>query len=193
MRKEPGPGARTPAETPGFWERAERILGRVIKAVSIAAGLSIVAMMLQVTADVALRYLTGTGLPGTLTIVSYYYMVIVAFVPLAFAELQRAHIQMELVTDLLPRRLSRQIGGWGLLFTGLVTGALTVRGFEEALNQMRIGASQVQGTTSIDTWPANFALPLGAGLMTLLVALRFLQFLAGCLPRSAAARDARGI
>ena len=83
--------------------------------------------------------------------------------------------------------------GWGLLFTGLVTGALTVRGFEEALNQMRIGASQVQGTTSIDTWPAHFALPLGAGLMTLLVALRFLQFLAGCLPRSAAARDARGI
>ncbi|MCA1243314.1 TRAP transporter small permease [Stappia stellulata] len=193
MRKEPGPGARTPEATPGFWERAERLLARGIKAVSIAAGLSIVAMMLQVTADVALRYLTGTGLPGTLTIVSYYYMVIVAFVPLAFAELQRAHIQMELVTDLLPRRLSRQIGGWGLLFTGLVTGALTVRGFEEALNQMRIGASQVQGTTSIDTWPAHFALPLGAGLMTLLVALRFLQFLAGCLPRSAAARDARGV
>ncbi|WP_084649930.1 TRAP transporter small permease [Stappia stellulata] len=190
MRKEPDADPHT--GTSGFWSRAERILAGTIKAVSIAAGLSIVAMMLHVTADVALRYLTGTGLPGTLTIVSYYYMVIVAFVPLAFAELQRAHIQMELVTDLLPQRLSRQIGGWGLLFTGLVTGALTVRGFEEAVNQMRIGASQVQGTTSIDTWPAHFALPLGAGLMTLLVALRFLQFLTGSLPRPGA-RKAGGV
>jgi len=157
--------------------RVEAALDRVIRLVAIAAGLAIVAMMLQVAVDVALRYATGSGLPGTLTIVSYYYMVIVAFVPLGFAELRRAHIQMDLVTNLMPRRGALWVTGWGLVPTGLVTGALTVRGVEEALNQMQIGAAQVQGTTSIPTWPAQFALPLGAGLMTALVALRFVQFL----------------
>ena len=158
--------------------RIETALGRVIRVVAIAAGFAIVLMMLHVTADVTLRYLRGSGLPGTLTIVSYYYMVIVAFVPLGLAELRRAHIQMELVTDVMPRQAARWVTGWGLVPTGLVTGALAVRGVEEALNQMQIGAAQVQGTTSIATWPAHFALPLGAGLMTLLIILRFLQFLA---------------
>lgn len=164
--------------------RAEAGLGWVIRGVAIAAGLAIVAMMVQVSVDVALRYVTGTGLPGTLTIVSYYYMVIVAFVPLGFAELKRAHIQMELVTDMMPGRLSHLVTGWGLLPTGIVTGMLALRGYEEALNQARIGAAQVQGMTSIATWPATFALPLGAGLMTLLVALRFLAFLLGAGPKS---------
>lgn len=161
-----------------------RGLSAVIRGFAVAAGLSVFLMMVQVALDVALRALFGTGIPGTLTIVSYYYMVIVAFVPLAFAELRRAHIQMELVTDLMPPAFGRHITGWQLLPVGLITGGLTWRGYEEALKQMERGASQVQGLTTIETWPATFALPLGAGLMTLLVALRFVEFLLGADPLS---------
>lgn len=158
---------------------AHRILSLLIRGVAVMAGISVFLMMIQVTFDVGLRAVFGSGIPGTLTIVSYYYMVIVAFVPLALAELRRAHIQMELVTDLMPERLSRKVIGWQLLPIGLITGALTWRGFDEALKQMERGASQVQGLTTIATWPAIFALPLGVGLMTLLVLLRFLDFLMG--------------
>lgn len=154
-----------------------RALSAVIRGVTIMAGISVFLMMVQVTVDVALRALFGTGIPGTLTIVSYYYMVIAAFVPLAFAELRRAHIQMELVSDMLPKRVARSLNGWQLVPVGLLTGGLAWRGFDEALKQMARGVSQVQGVTSIPTWPATFALPLGAGLMTLLVALRFVEFL----------------
>lgn len=143
--------------------RIETALGRVIRVVAIAAGFAIALMMLHVTADVTLRYLRGSGLPGTLTIVSYYYMVIVAFVPLGLAELRRAHIQMELVTDLLPRQAARWVTGWGLVPTGLVTGALAVRGVEEALNQMQIGAAQVQGPPPLPPGPHISPCPLAPG------------------------------
>ncbi|WP_158971252.1 TRAP transporter small permease [Chachezhania sediminis] len=159
-----------------------RVLSAVIRGVAVAAGLSVFLMMVQVALDVALRAVFGTGIPGTLTIVSYYYMVIVAFVPLAFAELRRAHIQMELVTEMMSRPMARQVTGWQLLPVGLITGGLAWRGYEEAVKQMARGASQVQGLTTIETWPATFALPLGAGLMTLLVALRFVEFLLGADP-----------
>ena len=64
-----------------------RLLARAANWTSVLAGLAVVAMMLQVTLDVTLRYLIGKPLMGTLTMVSFYYMVIVAFVPLALADL----------------------------------------------------------------------------------------------------------
>src|SRR5690606_19973631 len=123
----------------------QKFLERLILFTTVIAGAAIALMMLQVSLDVLLRFTVGKGLPGTLTIVSDYYMVIAAFVPLAYAELRKAHIQMELVTDLLPPRLSHRLQGWMLLPTALVVGLLTWRGLEEALKQHAIGASKVQG------------------------------------------------
>lgn len=157
----------------------QKIVEHVISWTTIVAGAAITLMMLHISFDVLLRYASGRGMPGTLSIVSYYYMVIAAFVPLAFAELRNAHIQMELITDLLPSREGRILQGWVLVPTALVTGVLTWRGFEIALSQTRIGAAQIQGSSSIPVWPAYYALPLGAGLMTILVVLRFLSFLKG--------------
>ena len=170
-----------------------RLLARTTSLATLIAGIAIALMMLHVSLDVAFRYLLGAPLPGTLTIVTYYYMVIAAFVPLAFAELRRAHISKEIVTDLLPRRGRNMLEGWMLVPTGLVTGLLTWRGFEEALKQQAIGAAQIQGSSSIPIWPAYYALPLGAGLMTLLVIYRFVNFLRrrpDDLPAAASDREA---
>ena len=100
---------------------------------------------------------------------------------------------MEIVTDLLPRHGRNMLEGWMLVPTGLVTGLLTWRGFEEALKQQAIGAAQIQGSSSIPIWPAYYALPLGAGLMTLLVIYRFVNFLRrrpDDLPAAASDREA---
>ena len=60
-----------------------RLLARTTSLATLIAGIAIALMMLHVSLDVAFRYLLGAPLPGTLTIVTYYYMVIAAFVPLA--------------------------------------------------------------------------------------------------------------
>lgn len=155
------------------------ITDRMVSILTICAGIAIALMMFHVSIDVLLRYTIGKGLPGTLTIVSYYYMVIVAFMPLAYAELKQSHIQMEVLTELLPARSQFRLQGWLLVPTALVTGVLTWRGSEEAMTQYAIGAVQIQGSTSILVWPSYFILPVGAGLMTIIITLKFIGFLSG--------------
>ncbi|EAQ04681.1 TRAP-T family transporter, DctQ (4 TMs) subunit [Pseudooceanicola batsensis HTCC2597] len=155
------------------------ILSRAARWSSALAGLAVALMMLQVTLSVALRHLFGHPLPATLTLVSYYYMVIAAFIPLALAEERRAHISVEFVTDLLPQRVQRHVAGVMLLPTAAVTGLLTWRTFGAAMDAFRGGTAQVSGSSTIPVWPAYFALPAGAGLMTALLVLRFATYVTG--------------
>lgn len=146
---------------------------------SVLAGIAVALMMVQVTLDVAMRHLFGTPLPATLTIVSYYYMVIAAFIPLALAEDRRAHISVEVVTELLPKPVQRHLAGLILLPTAAITGLLTWRTFEAAVDAFQGGTAQVSGSSPIPVWPAYFALPVGAGLMTALLVLRFAAYVSG--------------
>lgn len=135
--------------------------------------------MVHVSLDVLFRHVFNSPLPGTLTMVACYCMVIATFVPLAHAEAKRAHISVEVVTKMLPHRLQHHLQGWMYLATGAL---LAWRFWVEALKAMKLGASQVQGSETIAVWPACFALPVGAGLMALaclllLIALKMLLYL----------------
>ncbi|WP_416391404.1 TRAP transporter small permease [Alloalcanivorax xenomutans] len=63
-----------------------RWLSKITNLMTVIGGLAIALMMLHVTADVVGRFVFGTPIPGTITIVSHYYMIVAAFVPLAYAE-----------------------------------------------------------------------------------------------------------
>ncbi|MBL3701236.1 TRAP transporter small permease subunit [Sulfitobacter sp. BDSS02] len=165
--------------------RISNFLATCATCTSVLAGAAVALMMVQVTLDVAMRHLFGSPLPGTLTIVSYYYMVIAAFVPLALAEQRDAHISVEFVTDLMPKGVQRHLAGLMLLPTALVTAMLTWRTWEAALSAMAKGTAEISGATKIAVWPAYFALPLGAGLMTLILALRFALYVTGKTPQEA--------
>lgn len=156
-----------------------RLLAKAAELTALLAGIAIAAMMIQVTADVAMRYLFGRSLSGTLTVVSYYYMVIAAFVPLALAEQKSGHISVEFVTELMPKRAQDHLAGLILIPTTLIGAVLTWRTFEAAMRAFHMGASQTNGSSSIPVWPAYFALPLGAGLMTLILLARFIGYATG--------------
>ena len=72
-----------------------RILGHLSNLTLILSGLFLFAMMVHVTVDVALRYAMNSPIPGTLEIVSAYYMVAGVFLPLAAVELARASIAVD--------------------------------------------------------------------------------------------------
>lgn len=146
---------------------------------TILGGIAIAFMMAHVSLDVLFRHVFNSPLPGTLTMVTYYYMIIATFVPLAHAESKRAHISVEVATDLMPLRVQHHLQGWMYLATAIVVGMLAWRTWLEALKSMRLGASQVQGAEVIAVWPAYFALPFGAGLMTILLVLRFTAYIIG--------------
>lgn len=156
-----------------------RLLDAAANTTSVLAGVAVAAMMVQVTLDVALRHVLGAPLTGTLTIVSHYYMVIAAFVPLALAEQRDAHISVEFLTELFPARVRRHLAGLMILPTAAVAGLLAWRTFEAALRAYRTGEAQVAGFAQIPVWPAYFALPLGAGIMTAILLLRFAAYATG--------------
>lgn len=156
-------------------------LGRVLSwlntTLTTLGGLAIALMMIHVTLDVALRYIFNAPLPGTITVVAYYYMIIAAFLPLAFAEQKNAHISVEVFTDLLPDRGQYHLAAWILPLSALIFGILAWRTWGEAVSKHNITASVVQGNTSIPVWPTYYVLPIGFGLLTLVLAYKFLVYL----------------
>lgn len=153
-----------------------KLLSRITDFATVLGALGIALMMIHVTLDVALRYMFDAPLPGTIAIVSYYYMVIAAFIPLAFTEQKGAHISVEVITERLPGWIQRHLAGWSYLVSTVVFGMLAVRTWGEAITKMNIGASIVQGETSIPLWPSYFFLPIGFGLMFLIVAHKFFAY-----------------
>ncbi len=156
-----------------------RGVARLSRAAIILGGVAIALMMVHVTADVVMRYVFNRPLPGTLTVVTYYYMILATFLPLAFAERRRAHISVEVVTEMLPSHVRHHLQAWMLLPTALVMGIFAWRSFDAAVAAWDLGASQVQGANRIPVWPAYFALPLGIGLMAVVLLLRFGSYLSG--------------
>ena len=134
-----------------------RALAGLVSMASFISTISIVLMMLHVTADVTCRYLLNQPLPGTLTIVAHYYMIIVTFVALAVAEKQEAHITVA----------QRLLGWLSFVLTSAVFTLLAWRGFEIAMGKTKIRASIEQGSDMIPVWQSYWAIPIGAGLIAL--------------------------
>lgn len=149
------------------------------RAGGLLGGIAIVLMMVHVSLDVAARKLLGTPLPGTLTIVAYYYMVIVAFAPLAAVERLRGHMAVDAAVDLLPLRLKRHVRMWTGLAAGIAMAVLAWRGWTDAVRDWNIGVVQTQGSLIVPVWPARFVIPLGAGLMGMMLFARFIVYLLG--------------
>jgi TRAP-type C4-dicarboxylate transport system permease small subunit len=157
----------------------DRLVTLISRAVALIGGLAVALMMMHVTLDVLFRYVLNRPLLGTLTMVTYYYMIIATFVPLAFVQRRDAHISVEVFTALMPPVISRLLSVLTGLLTMAVMGLLAWRGGDAAVQAMRKGAAQVQGDTEILVWPAYFAIPLGAGLMTLVLFWQMIRALAG--------------
>lgn len=156
-----------------------KMLSRVIDTMTVISGLAIALMMVHIVLDVVLRNFFNYPLPGTMTVVSYYYMAIAAFMPLAFAEQKSAHISVEVITERMPGVVQRHLAGWMLLFSAVVFALLTVRSWEEGMSKYGIKASIVQGESSFPIWPTYFFLPVGCLLMFLVVVYKFVVYLTG--------------
>ena len=146
-----------------------RIMDRVFLIVA-AAGL--VAMMVHISADIAMSLIFNAPIATTSAIVTSYYMVAVAFLPILAAEYRGNHISVSLLTDLLAPRARRALATAVLALTAAVYLLLTVQSWQQATDKLAIGAFVVEQTSRIPVWPAYFMLPLAFGAMALLLVLK---------------------
>lgn len=147
-------------------------------------------MALQIVIDVFMRNVVGAGFPATSELVSKYYMLAVSFLPVAYSELKRRHVEASIFTNMLPKKLHPAVYFLGFAISLAAYGILAWGTAKEALVQTGRGAYVETGTLFFYTWPGYWILPVCFGLMALVVAYRLVQVLRGTfedVPTEAAA------
>jgi len=148
------------------------MLSRFVRAASsglaIVAGVATVLTMTIVTVDVTLRFF-GSGVPGTLEIVTWYLMVIVAFLPLAYVERQDGAISVDALYVLAPPRAKRAIDIFVGLFSFLVYATVAYLSLQLALHRFSSGSYVMTAYYALPVWPAYFIVPVGFGAAAIVV------------------------
>ena len=146
---------------------------------ALLASLVVLAMMLQVVIDVAMRKILGAGFPATGDIVGRYYMVAVSFLPLAMTEIGQRHIAATIFTDRLSGRARQAVQALALGLGLAVFGLLTWGSGIEALSQTGRGAYIEAGMVRLATWPSYWIPVVSFLLMTAVLVLRVAELVQG--------------
>lgn len=169
-----------PLATGPLWMRAlERGSDWIAGAFAALAFVAVALMALHVSASVCLRWATGRDIPVTTEMATYYYMVALTFLPLAFVERRGAHLSAEFLHALLPRGLRRLVEALNRLAVLGYLVFLTWRTGVDAIERTRSGdvISTVWGNFPV--WPARWIVPVGLGAAALWLAIHCVARLAG--------------
>lgn len=144
----------------------------LLSLLALLGGIAIIALMLHVVVDVALRNLSNSPIPATYEIVTNYYMIALAFIPLAWVEQRGGMVQVEAVDSLMSPGLMRLSNCLVALVSTLIYAALAWYTLKTALGNHATGTFVMAQKITIPTWPAYYFPPLGFALAALV-----------CLPR----------
>ncbi|MGW8814407.1 TRAP transporter small permease subunit [Gordonia terrae] len=146
-----------------------KLLQAVTNGLAAIAGAAVLLLMLNITADVALRVFTGQPLDGTNALVSTIWMPLIVFLGLGFAQARNEHIRVTLVSDRLSPALLSIASVSTLLVAMAVTAVLIYASFNEAARSFEISQTTT-GILALPVWPMKFVMLVGFTVL-------FLQFL----------------
>lgn len=153
-----------------------RVLDR---ALIVVAAIGLVAMMLHISLDILSSLIFNKPIAFTSAIVTNFYMISVAFLPILAAEYRGNHISVSLLTERLPPRVRSGLETAVIALMAGVYLLLTWQSLQQGFDKLAIGAFVVEQSVKIPVWPSYLMLPAGFGAMTLLLALRVWLRLSG--------------
>ena len=146
-----------------------RMISGLMKGISqggISIGMLLIFLMVvHVSSEILSRVLFNAPLVATFEIVSYYYMVAIAFVPLGYVQANHEHIEAEAIANIVPRRMRRVTNMIGFILSMIVTAGLLYSTTVSALRQTRHGEAVMTAFGQLPTWPSRWLLPLGFAAM----------------------------
>ena len=142
---------------------------------AVIGGLAILTLMVHVFADVVLRNLINQPVPATYEIVTHYYMVALAFVPLAWLERSGGMITVEVTGSLMGPRATWISDKVVAVISTVIYGGLAWVTFEASLDTFAKGTFVMAQSLSIPTWPAYFLPPLGFFLAATVTVTRIFE------------------
>lgn len=151
-----------------------KFLNLLARAFALVGAICVLAMMAQVTLDVLLKNLLSLRIPFTQSLVTRWYMVGAAFMPLGLTEILDRHISVEVMYQTLSPRAKRILGGAVCLFAAGIAAMITGPLWEEAMTKFHAGAFETENSKDIAIWGGYFFLPAGFALMTAILLYRVL-------------------
>jgi TRAP-type C4-dicarboxylate transport system permease small subunit len=149
---------------------------RSVRILALIGAIGTVAMMFHICIDVVLRDFFRISLDTTPEVVARYYMVVVAFLPLAWLERQNGMISVEVLEWLLPPR-GRQVSDVLVaLLSALIYGVLTWATARSALSHLQVGTFVEFPHYRMPVWHSYFLPPLGFVLATAVSLLKAVEF-----------------
>jgi TRAP-type C4-dicarboxylate transport system permease small subunit len=149
----------------------KKLVDQLSNVLLVLGGVAMALMMINVVVDIVTRNVFRLAVPATLELVSYYYMVAVAFLPLAFVQRYRGHVMIELFTLWLPARVNAFIDATVYLLGTIALGLFAYASFGKAIYMTGIGEMQF-GIIDVVVWPGRWFVPIGVGAMALQLALQ---------------------
>ena len=149
---------------------------RSVRILALIAAIGTVAMMFHICLDVALRNVFRISLDTTPDVVARYYMVVVAFLPLAWLERQNGMVSVELAEWALGPRARRVSDVLVALFSALVYGVLAWTTARSALRHYEVGTFVEFVNYRMPVWHSHFLPPLGFILAAAVCLLKAVEF-----------------
>lgn len=169
------------------------LLARLTRSIATAkmalAAVFMVLMMLHVAADVGLKLALNQPITGTLETVSYYYMISIVFLPLAFVEMRNEHVAVDVFFQMFPSALKVAVYVLGGLISVGYYGLFTYQTTIDAL-KATAELETVMGNFLFYVWPSRWALPLGGGALCLAILSNMAEAcITGAVPKSQSDED----
>ncbi|MEO9629888.1 MAG: TRAP transporter small permease subunit [Sulfitobacter sp.] len=154
------------------------LFNRLCSWLMFIGGFGVIAMMLNIVADVVAKLVWNAPIQGTVEMSSYYYMVALVMLPMAFVEMQDQQISVDLLFNHFPAWLQKLALLFSCLAAAAILAVMTWRTGLDAMRALRVG-EVVMGGREVIVWPSRMVLPLGFGLASLAALLRGLLVLRG--------------
>lgn len=151
----------------------------VDRALLAVAAIGLLAMMVHISADIVGSLLFRAPIAVTSVIVTQYYMIAVAFLPIFSTELRGGHIGITMLTDHLPQRIRRALDILVMALIAIIYAMLALQAWEQAQSKLAVGAFVVEQTSRIIVWPSFFIVPVAFGAVALLMVMKVTLSIAG--------------
>jgi TRAP-type C4-dicarboxylate transport system permease small subunit len=162
-------------------DRLSHSYGRLLAGLALLGCLLLLAMMLIIVADVALRNLALPGMPGSLAWsneISELMLYLITMCVAPWLLRQGQHIRVDIVLQALPGRLA-----WNLEWVGDIIGlacclVLTWYGAQATLSSYRSGALNIKTLVTPEWW-SLLPLPIVFALLAIEMVFRMIRLQRG--------------
>lgn len=152
-----------------------RVIGLVSRIANSVGVVFLAVMMFLTTADVCLRYFFNRPLLGAFELTEFMMAILVSL-GIGYTALEKGHVSVELVVNLLPRKtraiLNSIINLISLCFFSLLTWQSVLQA------QTQAASGQTSSLLYIPVFPFIWVLAIGSGLLSLILLLNFFEYLA---------------